>query len=516
MTDAADVAPAEERVHAESARSSSQVGTQPIHSVAGPAGRRRIGRLATRVPVVGTRVRILAAFALLTAMSAALSLLLIHRVLVNRLDEEISGHLTQEVAEFRRLVGGNDPSSGEPFGTEVRRIFDVYFARNVPEEGEVMISSIGGRIYRSARAADASYRPNELLRSVALEAPLDDPHSGAIQTPAGVASYVNVPVQIGDRVRATFTVANFPANERREIESAIMVAAQVFGAVLLLAFVTAWAVAGRVLAPLGVLRETAQSITETDLTQRIAVRGRDEVAQLARRFNDMLDRLERGFGAQRRFVDDAGHELRTPITIVRGHLELLSDDPDDRRETIALVLDELDRMSRIVTDLLFLARAEQRDFLHPAPVELAALTGELHMKAAAIAPRDWRLENVGTRTIVADRQRLTQAVIQLADNAAKHTDEGDVVAIGSSVVGRDVRIWVRDTGRGIADEDRTRIFDRFARGSSGRRTDGAGLGLSIVEAIARAHGGRVELSSQPREGATFTLIVPAGGPDGRS
>ena len=124
-------------------------------------------RLSRRTPLSGTRTRILAAFAILTALSAALSLFLIREVLFNRLDEEVEQQLTQEVAEFRRLVRGSDPRTGEPFGTDVRRIFDVYFSRNVPDEGEVLLSSIDRRLYRSARAGEAEYRPGEVLRAVA-------------------------------------------------------------------------------------------------------------------------------------------------------------------------------------------------------------------------------------------------------------------------------------------------------------------------------------------------------------
>jgi signal transduction histidine kinase len=463
-----------------------------------------------RAMLAGTRVRILAAFTILTLVSAALALFLIREVLFNRLDEEVEQNLTQEVAEFRRLVRGNDPLTGKPFGTNVRRIFDVYFSRNVPDEGEVLLSSIDRRLYRSARAGEREYRPGEVLRAVALRRPLDQPHRGTVRTSTGTAHYLNVPVERGDRVLATFTVAIFPAHERDEIEDAVAVAAQVFAAVFLLSLLIAWAAAGRVLAPLRALQETAQSITETDLTRRISVRGRDEVAQLGRTFNDMLDRLEAAFAGQRQFVDDAGHELKTPITIVRGHIELLSDDdPEDRRETIELVTDELDRMSRIVNDLLLLAKAEQPDFLRPEPVDVEILTGELHAKVAAIAPREWRVESVGKGVIVADRQRLTQAVVALAENATKQTDEGALVALGTFVADGEARIWVRDTGPGIAPSEQARIFGRFSRGAAGRRTEGAGLGLSIVDAIARAHGGRVELSSRPGAGATFTVVVPA-------
>ena len=160
--------------------------------------------------------------------------------------------------------------------------------------------------------------------------------------------------------------------------------------VLLIASALAWVVAGRVLAPLRVLSDTARSIGESDLTRRIPTSGTDELAELGRTFNAMLDRLEAAFDSQRAFVSDASHELRTPITIVRGHLELLGDDPEERRETIALVTDELDRMSRFVDDLLLLARAERDDFLRVSEVELGALTDELAEKASALGKRSWQ------------------------------------------------------------------------------------------------------------------------------
>jgi signal transduction histidine kinase len=132
---------------------------------------------------------------------------------------------------------------------------------------------------------------------------------------------------------------------------------------LLVGSVLAWLLADRVLRPVKTVTESARSISGGDLSRRIPVSGHDEIGLLAQTFNDMLARLETAFETQQRFVNDAGHELRTPITIVRGHLELLEDDPEDRQATLALVMDELDRMARIVNDLLILAKWEQPDFL---------------------------------------------------------------------------------------------------------------------------------------------------------
>jgi signal transduction histidine kinase len=218
-------------------------------------------------------------------------------------------------------------------------------------------------------------------------------------------------------------------------------------------------------------------------------------------FNAMLDRLEQAFALQREFISDAGHELRTPITIIRGHLSLLERDP----ETLRIVTDELDRMSRFVEDLLTLAKAERPDFLMRSELDLDLLTEELMAKARKLALRGWELEHTGAGLLTADRQRLTQAVMNLAHNAVQHTQPGDRIAIGSDLDDTQARIWVADSGPGIALADQPRIFERFARSANG---DGAGLGLAIVRAIAEAHGGRIELDSAPGGGARFTIVLP--------
>ncbi len=236
---------------------------------------------------------------------------------------------------------------------------------------------------------------------------------------------------------------------------------------------------------------------------------RRRLSDATARERERVERLERAFGSQRAFISDASHELRTPITIVRGHLELLDDDPDERRATIALAIDELDRMGRFVNDLLLLARSERPDFLRIREVELGALTDELLEKAVALGPRKWTLEGRADARLCADSQRLTQAVMELAQNAVEHTAEGDAIYIGSALDGDRACLWVRDEGPGISEKDQHRVFDRFARVTDTRRSsDGAGLGLSIVRAIAEAHHGRVELRSRRGEGSRFSILLP--------
>ena len=214
--------------------------------------------------------------------------------------------------------------------------------------------------------------------------------------------------------------------------------------------------------------------------------------------------------AGQQFVHEAMHALRDPLTICRVHLELVGNDPKDQRRAIALVMDELDRIARMINDLELLAEAESPDFLRPEMIDLTLFAHELVAKASALAPRHWVLDTADG-TLQADRQRLTEAVMNLAHNAVQHTHPGGAVAVGLSLDEDEVRISVQDDGVGIALSDQARIFERFTRGKNAqRRYRTNGLGLAVVKAIADAHGGRLELESRAGEGSTFTIVVPRG------
>jgi signal transduction histidine kinase len=257
------------------------------------------------------------------------------------------------------------------------------------------------------------------------------------------------------------------------------------------------------------LADTARDITETDLTRRIDVQGDDEASNIARAFNEMLERLESAFATQRQFLDDASHELRVPLTVVRGNVEVLEyvADPEERAGMIEVITGEIERMDRMVEDLLLVARAERPGFLSLQPVDLADLTRDVVRRATQLGDREWVLEGTADVVALVDPQRLVQAMTQLAQNACQQTDDGDRVGVGSEVVGGRAVLWVHDDGPGIDPRDADAIFVRNVRGRGRPAGSGLGLGLSIVAAIAGAHGGSARVAPT-RRGARVEITLP--------
>jgi two-component system, OmpR family, sensor kinase len=456
---------------------------------------------------VSARARILGWYVLLLAVALVAALFLQRALLLRQAVVDADLALDQEVSELRQLAGGTDPATGEPFAGDVEAIFDVFLSRNVPLEGESVVTLVRGRPYKTDLAGAALAQTDLVERWAGVTEPVRE----EVPLANGDLRYLAVPVSLDDEVLGVFVVGMDMSTRLSAIDDVVRLGALVYGTIFLVASILAWVAAGGVLRPLRQLRDTAAAISDSDLTRRIPVTGHDEIADLGRSFNAMLDRLEEAFETQRRFVDDAGHELRTPITVIRGNLELMGDEPDDRSATVGLVTNELDRMARIVDDLLVLAKAEQPDFVEVHPMDLGAFTDELLAKASLLDRRPWSIEERADIVVVADEQRLTQAMMNLVRNAVEHTPAGTAVAIGSALRDDQAVLWVRDHGVGIPAADRERLFERFARGARGRRsTQGAGLGLAIVSAIAEGHGGRVTVDDADGGGAVFTLFVPVG------
>ncbi|WP_225993464.1 sensor histidine kinase [Actinomadura rudentiformis] len=464
-------------------------------------------------PWLSARTRIL--LWLMVAMAAALGsvALAVRAILVTEIEADGRQLLEQESREFERFAAqGRDPATGRPF-TDADRLLYTHLSRQYADDDEVLLGvQADGTVMHQDRQGPYNLADNAAVMARILNAP---GATGRTSSPAGEIRWAKVRAEPrGGGRPATFVIAYFIDRDFAEVTRTMRVMGTVSAVALLGGAGIAWVVSGRILAPVRLVRRTAAEITEQDLARRIPVHRRDDVGELAATFNAMLDRLDQAFSTQRRFLDDAGHELRTPITIVRGHLELMGGDPQEREETLRLVTDELDRMSRIVEDLLLLAKAERPDFVEVQRIPLMELTSDIYAKVRALGDREWVLDGIGEAEVYVDPQRVTQAVVQLAHNAVQHTEPGGRILVGSAVDDRRVRLWVADSGPGVHPDDAERIFQRFAHGGAARhprKGTGAGLGLAIVTAIASGHGGTVRLDSAPGQGARFELDLPRAG-----
>jgi heavy metal sensor kinase len=355
--------------------------------------------------------------------------------------------------------------------------------------------------------------------------PLDSP--GLLQaTPVYRSVYLEgfhirvltVPLMRGDRL---FAVLQLGAGlQAIDDTQRALVAVLFIGSIIAigLAGLVGWLSTGRALSPLKAVTQTALQITRADdLSRRIHYQGssNDEVGQLISAFNQTLSRLENLFNTQRRFIADVGHELRTPLTVIKGNVALIRRLGEADQESLEGIESEVDRLTRMVGDLLLLAQAESGKIpLDRRLVELDTLLLEA-MQQMRVLARDrlaMRLGEIDQVLVCGDQDRLKQVLVNLIGNAINYTPAGGEVIVGLGKEGGQAKLTVSDTGPGIPAEDIPHIFERFYRGEKSRTRSrdgkGFGLGLSIAYWIVRNHGGRIEVRSRPGQGSTFCVWLP--------
>ncbi|NUR08783.1 MAG: HAMP domain-containing protein [Nocardioidaceae bacterium] len=285
-----------------------------------------------------------------------------------------------------------------------------------------------------------------------------------------------------------------------------------------LAGVSGWLVSRRALRPVARMTSEAADIGAGDLTRRLAIGGtEDELSRLGVTLNAMLERLHDAVRRERDFTADASHELRTPLAILRAELEMTlqrTDDPESRA-SLTSALEECERLRGLTEDLLLIARAEGTRLDTRAPTDLGDLTDTVLFRFRALAEQKGvTLTRRGDAVIDADPRALERALSNLVDNAMRHTQPGGHIEVtiepGAGLSGSPLLLWrVADDGPGVRAEDRERLLQRFARADPARTTGGAGLGLAIVEAVTRSHGGTVSLDRSPGGGLRATLAFTA-------
>jgi two-component system OmpR family sensor kinase len=455
---------------------------------------------------LGIRARVVASFLVLLVSAEVVSIVVLHQVGTSRIDDQADRDLMVAVDDLRGRLDALPVPVGTPGGPALTTVFDDYLGARPGRGDQAYLAFVSDQPYAASSGAPTALAD---LPEVGGWSTTAETTSGQASTPAGAVRWLAVPVLAGDRVAGVLVATEFLSRQQDALTGTITTVSVVTALVLAGACLLAWGVAGRALAPLHALAGAARSVsTGHDLSTRVAVDSRDEVGVVSAALNEMLDRLQLAFDSQQQFLDDAGHELRTPITIVRGHLELLDDDPEQRAADVALVLDELDRMDRLVRDLRVLARSGRPDFLESEDLDVGELVEGVGRKAAAMADRDWHVSAPEASVMRGDRHRLTEAMLNLVDNAIDATRPGVVIEIGATTTRDAVELWVRDEGRGLDPEDATRLFERG--GAVTRRPGGTGLGLPIVAGIAAAHGGTVAADGRPGQGTCVRMRLPVG------
>ncbi len=473
----------------------------------------------------GLRWRLAAWVALVVLISSVITFVAVYRGTATQLRDQIDQEITGDAGELAHALGAagvraprqvaavaNRYVRGQPFSASSTLLFALVpgaatatnrpelFGARLPDNGET-----------AAEQAQENRLGHRLLTARDGYSTLNLPDIGdlrllkrSVRIPGGIRATVGVGEPLASVAHAQRGVA------RAFILAGFLTLAGALAASLL--------IGTRFSRPLRRMAAVAAQVDAGDLHPRIHDVGREgeEVRVLADAFNHMLDRLTEAFAGQRAFVADASHELRTPLTVIRGQLEVLAAQREPSGEEVRrverLVQAEIARITRLVDDLLLLAKAEQMQFLRLEPIDLPAFVAELWDGIALLAERRFELGAIPAGTLVADPDRLAQALRNLVANAIAHTaaPEGLVRLDVERAPAGAVRFVVGDDGPGIPADQRERVFDRFHRTDAARdrASGGTGLGLAIVRAIAGAHGGRAAAAESSAGGARLELELP--------
>lgn len=459
--------------------------------MAEPLRRRRRFGLAPRL--------LLAQFVVLSAV-LGVALLQIVRTTVQAYQDTIVGELVQNVRQYERAA------AARPASETLAAFSRGYLATSVPGPGRVLIVALEG--------SPALATPDELgiFSSPLVRGWIARPPGSSTLAKGGRDNSVQLlasPIRVGGTqtgvLIAAASLTGLAEQRRRVVESSVAEAVVAIGAAMLMLFL----ILRRVLGTVDHLTRTAAEISSGDLDRRLHYEGpEDEVGRMAKTFDNMLGRLSGTLDGQRQLLADVSHQLRTPLTVMRGHLDLLRRNADPRAAaSVDIVLDELDHTGLLIDRLLLLARSTQPDFLDREPVDLRSLLADLVESARVLAPRNWRLAPVPDVVALLDATKLRGALLNLLENAVNATQAGDLIEVRARVEDGLV-LSVLDTGLGLSAEQQEQVFARFARpGGQGNR--GSGLGLAIAKAVAEAHGGTATFRSTLGEGSQVDLRLPA-------
>ena len=463
--------------------------------------------MTTERRAVPLTVRLTAIYALLVAATllvvAAVALQLTRRHLAAELDQRLAA-----VVESFRVGPATRVTAAADLAQEARRWIAT---TPVPRDQLVAVATADGQVLSSAGGLELERIDgwSELIAS-------GEARWWDRTDPDGDVRALTTPLLVDGARAGTLVVAGSRAAEQATVGG--LLSGIGWASILGLGFATLLGVEAvrRTLRPLRRMATEVETIQRSDdLSRRLGGAGpRDEVGRLAAAFDGMLARLDEAFRSQRRFLSDASHELRTPLQVARGQLEFLEEGlrGAEPRRSLAVATEELERMRRIVDDLLLLARLDEGIPLAREPVEVELVVREALLRGMLLAQRTNHVEVEDALYVLADPDRLLQVLTNLVTNAVRHAGEDATLSMRARRDGTRVRIDVADTGPGIPPDELPHVFERLYRGSHARTGSpgGVGLGLAIVASLTRAMGGEVAVDSREGEGTTFSVWLPAG------
>ena len=460
----------------------------------------------TKQRSVGTATRLISVLVAILSVVFAVTGFATVRIFTNRALTQSLEDLSVTVRDFQQSYGEAPVASVVPVATR-------YLQRRVlPKDVVLLVRFSDG--HRLATAGARPFLQDQVIRRQLLSPPATSAQS-AISIGGQNFQYVISPLPSADgKTASVIAIKSLQAIEDSRRTLTLLVTGQALVA-LLASVLAGYLLLRRLLLQVGDMTETAQAISDGAINERIGDPGTgDEMAALANTLDSMLDRLSSALDAQRRLLSDVSHQLRTPLTVARGQLEVLDrigvKDEVEVRATIATVLNELDHMRSLTERLLILGRSLEPDFLDLGPVEVLSLCDEVFAASQVLAPRSWLYVPPLPHLIIeADYAKVRGALLNLLENAVKATKEGDVIELTATaaMASNMVHLAVGDSGPGIAEQDRAVLTERFARAGDAD-VEGSGLGLAIVTAVAEAHGGELELGESRHGGLKAVMSLP--------
>ncbi len=467
----------------------------------------------------GIRLRLVLAISAVSMAAVGASFFALHETTAANLRSRIDRELTEQYAEFQQRVLSRGRAH-DPARLQATSEGFVAGQRYHPEARIYLITPVGlAPVTNQTRIVNEELAESHTGNSENGEAgaggivSADDGLTTISTDETGRLRVLTEPVVVDGNRIGTFRVADPLTSVDQALASLRnRFIAVGLGALLLSVIIAIW-LANLITRPLRRMAAVASAVDSGDLSHRIDYRGDDEVGVLAEAFNHMMDRLEEGFRLQRDFVSDASHELRSPLTVLRGRIEQLADHSGDRQAVDAEATElmrEVRRMERLTEDMLTLAKAERGGLVQRRRMPIDDFVEDLRRDLPLLGSRHYDVESNLHGELQADPDRLAQVLRNLVTNAVRHTGPDGHIEISIGSENGSAVFAVVDDGTGIEPDQLGRIFDRFHRTDEGRSRaeGGSGLGLAIARAIVEAHGGTISASSTPGQGATVRFRIP--------